>query len=189
LNIEHSRTKKKAATKEDRYNHDDKKYSAEKGSDSFGLREGCMKIILKHDVDRLGSAGDIKNVSDGYARNFLLPRGLVFEATKSNLKTWENENKAREKRNAEAYNKAQEKAKELEKLSCTISVKSGEDKKMFGAVTAAHIAESLTGMGYAVDKKDIHLAEPIKELGAYTVDVRVASGVQTKVKVWVVEEQ
>lgn len=148
-----------------------------------------MKVILKQDIDRLGSAGDIKNVSDGYARNFLFPKGLVFEATKSNLKSWENEKKAREKKKEIELQKAQEKAREFEKISCTISVKAGEDNKMFGSVTVSHIAESLKKLGFEIDKNDIFLSEPIKELGAYVVDVRISSQVLAKVKVWVVGEQ
>lgn len=148
-----------------------------------------MRVILKQNIDRLGSAGDIKNVSDGYARNFLLPKGLVFEATKSNLKRWENEKKAREKKKEIELQKAQEKTQEFEKISCTISVKTGEDNKMFGSVTVSHIAESLKKLGFEIDKKDIFLSEPIKELGAYVVDVRISSQVLAKVKVWVVGEQ
>lgn len=148
-----------------------------------------MRVILKQNIDRLGSAGDIKNVSDGYARNFLLPKGLVFEATKSNLKRWENEKKAREKKKEIELQKAQGKAQEFEKISCTISVKAGEGNKMFGSVTVSHIAESLKKLGFEIDKKDIFLSEPIKELGTYVVDVRISSQVLAKVKVWVVGEQ
>ncbi|MFH1379236.1 MAG: 50S ribosomal protein L9 [bacterium] len=147
-----------------------------------------MKVILKQDIKELGHAGEIKNVSDGYARNYLFPKGLVFEANKSNLKRWEHEKKSLDKKKALALQKDQEQAAEMEKLSCTITVKTGDDNKMFGSVTAADISESLKDLGFTIEKKDILLDGPIKELGAYVVDVRISSQVNAKVKVWVVEQ-
>lgn len=148
-----------------------------------------MKIILRQDVKNIGTAGEIKNVADGFARNYLLPKGLVLQASDENLRRWENEKKGLEKKKKLALKKAREYAAELEKVSCTITAKTGEDNKMFGSVTAAHIAESLQEAGHTIDKKNIVLEEPIKEPGAYVIDVKVASGVLAKVKVWVVGQQ
>lgn len=145
-----------------------------------------MKVILKQDIKGLGGAGEIKNVSDGYARNYLFPRGLVFEANSSNLKRWEHEKKSIDKQKALVLKKDQDRAVELEKQSCTITVKTGDENKMFGSVTAADISNSLSELGFTIDKKDVLLGGPIKELGAYVVDVRISSNVNAKVKVWVV---
>lgn len=148
-----------------------------------------MKIILRQDIKNIGSAGDIKNVADGYARNYLLPKGLVLKASEANLRQCENEKKGIEKKKELAVQKAREYAAELEKISCTITAKTGEDNKMFGSVTASHIAKSLLEAGHTIDKKDIILAEPIKEPGAYVVDVKILPGVHAKVNVWVVGQQ
>ncbi len=148
-----------------------------------------MKVILREDVKGLGTAGDVKNVTDGYARNFLLPRGIVMTADKANMSRWEHEKKLLEKKRAAQLEKARDRAAELEKVSCTISVETGEDNKMFGSVTALHIADNLKESGFTVDKKDILLADPIKELGAYVVDVRISPQVAAKVKVWVVGQK
>lgn len=148
-----------------------------------------MKIILKHDIKKIGSAGDIKTVADGYARNYLLPKGLALEALPSNLRVWENEKKALEKKKVAQVQKEKEHAEKLETVSCTISVKTGEDKKMFGSVTVSNIAESIKEAGFDVDKKDVLLKEPIKELGAYDVEIRVSTNVHAKIKVWVVDQK
>lgn len=145
-----------------------------------------MKVILRQDVKGLGSAGEIKDVADGYARNYLYPRGIVLEASDANLRRWENEKKALEKKKAVELLKTQEFAARLEKVSCTITVKIGEENKMFGSVTVSDIASSLSDAGFTIEKKDILLEEPIKKPGAYVVEVRVSSQVHAKVKVWVV---
>ncbi|MBD3271623.1 MAG: 50S ribosomal protein L9 [Elusimicrobia bacterium] len=148
-----------------------------------------MKVILRENISGLGAAGDIKEVADGYARNFLFPRGKVLAADASNLRRWENEKKAMQKKQEEELAKAKEFALQLEKLSCTIPVKTGENKKMFGSITPAHIADALKDQGHTVEKKDILLREPIRELGAYVIDLRVSHSVIAKLKVWVVEQE
>jgi large subunit ribosomal protein L9 len=147
-----------------------------------------MKVILMQDINGLGTAGDLKEVAEGYARNFLVPNAKALPATPGNLKKWESQKHKVAKQREEEIKLAQEKAAVLEKTSCTILVKVGEGGKIFGSVTAAHIADSLKEEGYTVDKKDIMLAEPLKELGAYFVDVRLPHQVTAKVKVWIVQE-
>ncbi len=147
-----------------------------------------MKVILRQDVDKLGSAGDVVTVKDGYARNYLIPKQLAYPATPSNLRRFEEEKKRllmqseREKRQAEIL------AKELEKASCTISVAVGEEDKLFGSVTSQDIAEALQEKGIEIDKRKIQLEEPIKALGIYTVPVKLHPEVTANVKVWVVKK-
>ena len=148
-----------------------------------------MKIILRRDIEGLGQAGEVKTVKDGYARNFLLPKEKVMIATPGNLKRWELEKKKIERLRNEEISKAQEVAQALEKTSCTIQAKVGEEGKLFGSVTNTAIAHALKEAGFAVEKRDIVLTEPIKELGAYFVQVRLHPQVHTNVKVWVVQEE
>lgn len=147
-----------------------------------------MKIILKKDVENLGVAGDVVNVKDGFARNYLVPKGYAIVATRSNMKIVD-ELKANEAKKAKkAETAAQDTAKKLKDISVTVSVKVGEDDKLFGAVTAQMIAELVAEKGIDVDKHNILLDEPIKELGVFDVPVKVGAGVKAEVKVWVVKE-
>lgn len=148
-----------------------------------------MKVILRQDIEGLGIAGDVKEVKDGYGRNYLLPQKKVMEATAGNLKVWEKEKQKIEKIRLEQISAAEEFARSLEKTSCTIMAKVGEGGKLFGSVTNSHIAQSLEEAGFKVEKRHILLPEPFKELGAYFVDVRVHPQVVAKVKVWIVEEK
>ena len=147
-----------------------------------------MKIILRQDYQNLGKTGEVVDVKDGYARNFLIPRDIGFPATKGNLHTLEEEKKQRELRQKKELNNAQKLAQELEKVSITIPIKVGEDDKVFGSVTSQMIADSLKEKGFSFDKRIIELAEPIKALGIYTIDVNLHAGVTGKLKVWVVKE-
>ena len=147
-----------------------------------------MKIILKKDVENLGKAGDVVSVKDGYARNYLVPKGMAIVATRSNMKIVD-ELKANEAKKAQkAETAAQNTAKKLQDISVTVSVKVGEDEKLFGAVTAQIISELLAEKGVEVSKQDILLDEAIKELGVFDVPVKVGAGVKAEVKVWVVKE-
>ena len=147
-----------------------------------------MKIILRQDFEKLGKLGDIVDVKDGYARNYLLPRKIGYVATKGNLKTLEEEKKQHVDRQKKEVHQAEKVAAELEKISVTLKMKVGEDEKLFGSVTSQMIADALKEQGISVDKRMVELEEPIKALGIYTVDVRLVAGVTGKVKVWVVRE-
>ena len=141
-----------------------------------------MKVILRQPVKGLGERGDVILVRDGYGRNYLIPRRLAWEASEKNIRRLKEEKDEKILRSGLAF------AGKLDKVSCTIPVKVGEGEKIFGAVTSSDIREALLSKGVDVDKKDILLEEPIKELGVYTVEVRVHPKVTGRVKVWVVKE-
>jgi len=147
-----------------------------------------MKVILRQDYERLGKLGDIVDVKDGYGRNFLIPRGIAYEATEGNRRAIEEEKKQRIAREAKDLKSAEKLAAELEKVSITIPMKVGEEEKLFGSVTAQHIAEALKEKGYSIEKQQIEIEEPIKTLGIYTVNVKLHRTVTRKVRVWVVAE-
>jgi len=147
-----------------------------------------MKIILRQDFDKLGKVGDIIDVKNGYARNFLIPRNIGYAATGSNLRTLEEEKKQRLTREKKEVHHAEKLAAELDKTSITLKMKVGEDEKLFGSVTAQMIADALKEKGITLDKRVIELEEPIKALGIYTVNVKLYQNVAGKVKVWVVQE-
>ncbi len=147
-----------------------------------------MKIILRKDHEKLGKTGDIVDVKDGYARNFLIPHSIAFAATAGNLKTFEEEKKQRGEREKKDLRQAEKLVTELEKVSLTLQVKVGEDEKLFGSVTSQMIADALKEKGFTLDKRIIELDEPIKALGIYTVNVKLHANVTGKVKIWVVRE-
>ena len=147
-----------------------------------------MKVILLEDVRGSGKAGDVVNVSDGYARNMLIPRGMAMEATPQNLKQLEKKKEAQAKKYAEDKAKAEELAKKLEETGITIKAKAGKDGKVFGSVTSKDIAEALLEQGIEVDKKKILLDSPIKTVGETVVSVKLFTEVAGKVKVNVVSE-
>ena len=147
-----------------------------------------MKIILRQDHTKLGKLGDVVEVKDGYARNYLLPRKIGYLATKGNLNTLEEEKRQISARSDKERHQAEKLAVDLEKLSITLKVKVGEDEKLFGSVTSQMIADALKEKGISMDKRIIELEEPIKALGIYTVGVKLHPGVSGKVKVWVVQE-
>ncbi len=147
-----------------------------------------MNVILKEDVQSLGKAGDTLKVSDGYARNFLIPRGLALEANMKNMKALEHE-KAHILRKAEKERKnAEAVAEKLASLTCTIARKVGEQGKLFGSVGTKDIEESLREKGVEIDKKNIILAEPLKAAGEFSATVKLPAGVTAEIKVVVVEE-
>lgn len=148
-----------------------------------------MKVILLQDVKNIGKEGEVKEVSDGYARNFLIPRGLAVEATKANLKEHQEKKtrmkniKEREKTEAEGI-KAKINGKQIE-----IKAKAGAEEKLFGAVTAKEIADNLEKqLKVKVDRKKVELKEPIKHLGLYTVNIKIYPSVQAEIKVLVTPE-
>lgn len=147
-----------------------------------------MKVILRQDYSQLGKMGDVVEVKLGFARNFLIPRNIAYEATESSLKKLEEEKKQGDRRMAKEQKTAQAVADQLAKTSVTIKMKVGEDDKLFGSVTSQMIADSLVEKGLTIDKRLIALEEPIKALGIYDVPVKLAAGVSGIVKVWVVRE-
>jgi large subunit ribosomal protein L9 len=145
-----------------------------------------IEVILREDVDQLGRAGSVVRVKPGYARNFLLPRGLAYEATEGNKKRIAAEGKAREARRAEDRARAGDLAAKLEALSITIEAKAGDGERLFGSVTSQDIAAALERAGQPVDKRRIELEHPIKTLGEHQVAVRVHPDVPARVRVTVV---
>ena len=147
-----------------------------------------MEVILRQAVDNLGHTGDIVQVSAGFARNFLLPRGLAYEATQGNKKRLEQERSRLEAAENERRGKAQELATKLEQVSLTFSARVGEEGKLFGSVTSADIATELEKQGLHVERRMIDLHEPIKSLGVYRVPVRLHADVRPEIKVWVIKQ-
>ena len=147
-----------------------------------------MDVILRQDVDKVGHAGELVTVKNGYARNFLLPRGLAYEATDANRRRLDSERAQKGKKVAAEIGAAKEVAGKLESLSLTFTMKAGEGDKLFGSVTSSDLADKLSAEGYRIDKKQIELDEPLKALGVYKVPVRLHSEVRPEVRVWVVRE-
>jgi large subunit ribosomal protein L9 len=145
-----------------------------------------MEVILREDVKSLGKAGALVRVKPGYARNFLLPQGLAYEATSGNKKRIEAESKARETRAAHDRNEAQGLAATLGAVAITIPAKAGEGDRLFGSITAQDIADGLAKAGHPVDKRKIELAHPIKQLGEHAVPIRLHSDVHATVTVTIV---
>ncbi|MFQ6676144.1 MAG: 50S ribosomal protein L9 [Fidelibacterota bacterium] len=147
------------------------------------------EVILREAVKGLGEAGDIVQVKPGYARNYLIPRGLAVPATGGNLRAAEDEKKKREIRERKEAEEARELAKKLQKVELTAPVQVGEEDRVFGSVTAMTIAQLLKEKGFRVERKDVLLEEPIKALGVYTVPVKLHADVKGEVKVYVIKSQ
>jgi large subunit ribosomal protein L9 len=147
-----------------------------------------MHVLLQADVDNLGTGGEVVKVRPGFARNYLLPRGLAVPATTSNLARVEELKKAAAARKNEEIAAAQELAKKLEGSSVKIARSFGEEGKMYGSVTSKDIAEAFEKSGLTFDRKNIHLPEPLKTLGAFDVPVKLHSTVSINVKVEVVKK-
>jgi large subunit ribosomal protein L9 len=145
-----------------------------------------MKVILKRDVKGLGHAGDVKDVKNGYARNFLFPSGAAAIADAGALKNWERHRDEREAREAGMRSEAEAMAARLRELKLEVAVKSGEKNRLFGSVTNAQIAELIAKEGIEVDRHAIHLRVPIKTLGDFKVDVKLIPGVDAELTVSVV---
>ncbi|MDA3860414.1 MAG: 50S ribosomal protein L9 [Melioribacteraceae bacterium] len=147
-----------------------------------------MKVILRKNFNQLGQIGDILNVKDGFARNFLFPRQIALVANESNLCVLEEEKKQAAKKDAKSLEIANTLSTELEKVSVTIPVTVGEDEKIFGAVTTKMISEALKEKGYDIDHRKIEIEEPIKALGIYEVKIKIHTEVTASVKTWVVRD-
>jgi large subunit ribosomal protein L9 len=147
-----------------------------------------MKVILRKNFDQLGKVGDTVSVKDGYARNFLIPRQIAYQATKGNIISLEEEKKQIQKKDAKELDAAQTLAVNIEKVSVTIPVTVGEEDKIFGTVTTQMIADSLKEKGFDIDKRKIEITEPIKSLGIYSVTVKIHPSVTATIKTWVVRD-
>jgi large subunit ribosomal protein L9 len=148
-----------------------------------------MEVLLLEDVDRLGQAGDIKKVADGYARNFLFPRGLAVQATPGAVKQAEKLREATARREAQTLSEAQALAQQLDGVSVTFQARAGETDRLYGSITNVTIAEALSEkVGQEVDRRKIVMAEPLKELGTHAVTIHLAPEAEAKVTVVIERE-
>jgi large subunit ribosomal protein L9 len=148
-----------------------------------------MKVIFLADVKGQGKKGEVKNVSEGYARNFLLARGLAVEASGGNVKSLEQQKASEDKKKKQELEDAKKFAQKLEQLTVQLKAKAGESGRLFGAITSKQIAEQLEATtGIKVDKRKIELNEPIRSLGVTQVPIKVHTDVIAKLKVQVTEE-
>ena len=148
-----------------------------------------MKVLLLDNIENVGKRGEVKEVKNGLARNFLLPKKLALRATEHNIKAWENRLNSLKLKDTKIVEDAQAIADTLNAVAVSITVKAGEDDKLFGSVTTQHISDSLKAKGYEVDRKTILLSEPIKTLGSYDVPIKLHLGVTAQIKVDVVKEE
>lgn len=148
----------------------------------------ATKVILLKDVNNLGKSGDVVSASEGYARNFLFPRGIALSATEQNIKVAE----ANKKQKTEAMEKEKEEAAKLaeaiSKISCTIAVEAGKDDKLFGSVTSADIQKALEAEGINIDKKKVELKDHITQVGIFQIPIKLHQEVIATLKLWVVKK-
>ncbi len=148
----------------------------------------AIELILTESVEGLGVEGDVVRVAEGYARNYLLPRKLAAPVTEAARRRLETRRRAREEQQKQELEKARALVAALEQASCTIAVKTGAEGKLFGSVTAGDIVGALKAQGLELDKRQIELPEPLRELGVFNLPVRIHPEVQATLKVWIVEE-
>ncbi len=148
-----------------------------------------MKVILTQTVEKLGKMGEVIDVKDGYARNFLFPKNFAKEATTGNMKGIEGLKKKQAAIEATKLAEAKVAADKISAISMTMTAEAGEEDKLFGSITSEMIATALEAEGVKVDKKDIVLDEPIKKLGSYQVTVKIATEVKASLKVLIVKKQ
>ena len=146
-----------------------------------------MEVILREAVEKLGHPGDVVTVSPGFGRNYLLPRGIAYEATPGNLKRIAQEKGRLEAAESSRRDAAQEMANKLEPISLTFSARVGEEGKLFGSVTSGDIAQQLEAQGVHIEKRMIDLHEPIRALGVYKVPIKLHADVKAEIKVWVIK--
>ena len=146
-----------------------------------------MKVILTEDIPKLGKMGDLIQIKDGYARNYLIPKNLAVPANPQNIKALEHQKTLLKQKQNRIKREAEKLAQKIEKVSCTISKAAGEEDKLFGSVTSLDIEKSLKEEGIKIDRKKILLEEPIKTLGIYKVPIKLHPEVTANLKVWVVK--
>jgi large subunit ribosomal protein L9 len=147
-----------------------------------------MEVILKEDIANLGKIGEVVRVRDGYARNYLLPRGLVLVANKKNLKTFEHQKKLVADQKQKVMRQVQAVSEELAGVALVIPMRTGEEGRLFGSVTNIHIEKALKAKGLQIDRRKIHLGEPIKSLGEYEIPIRLSADLTVPLKLSVVPE-
>jgi large subunit ribosomal protein L9 len=147
-----------------------------------------MKVILKENIEKLGKVGEVVSVAEGYARNYLLPKKIVLEATESNLKLVADLQKAHAAKAAKEKTEVEALAKQMESLSLVIEKTTGEEGKLFGSVTAHDIAEALKAKGFEVDRRKIELAEPLKTVGQFSIPIALAHEIKANLSVQVVAQ-
>lgn len=147
-----------------------------------------MKVILQEDVVDLGQTGDLVEVKAGYARNYLIPKGLAMMATSRNVKVLEHQRRLMVARQGKQHTRATDLADAINTLSATFTRKAGDDDRLFGSVTSKHIAEFFSDEKLPVERKQIRLEEPIKALGVFNVPIKLHPEVTAELKVWVVKE-
>ena len=148
-----------------------------------------MQVILRDRIENLGNAGDVVDVKPGYGRNYLIPKGLAYEATQANVRRIEAEKAAQGRRDAETLNAARQQASSIEGVSLTFNARAGQEGKLFGSITSGDIADKLAEQGVQIDRRAIELDEPIKSLGVHSVPVRLHPQVRPEIKVWVIAEE
>jgi large subunit ribosomal protein L9 len=148
-----------------------------------------MEVVLMKDFEKLGNALNVVTVKDGYARNFLIPQGIAVPATEGNKRRVAEAKNIAEVREEKKLKDSRELALKIEQIPCTIPVKVGEEEKIFGSVTAQEIADFLTKEGFEIEKRQVGLEEPIKQLGVYTITINLYRSVSARLKVWVVKEE
>jgi large subunit ribosomal protein L9 len=151
-------------------------------------READMRVILNESIEKLGKLGDVVEVKPGYARNYLFPRGLALEPTKHNLEVMKHKKIKAEKQLELEKLSAMEQKKKLEELILTIKKKAGESEQLFGSVTAMEIEGQLAEMGINIERKKLHLEEPIKKLGSYICKIKLIEDIEADLKIEVVRE-
>ena len=147
-----------------------------------------MKIILKENVEKLGDKNEIVDVKDGYARNYLFPKNWALKATKSNVNVIKELDRVKEKKEKSVIRTAQKLADKLKNISITVSTEAGEDEKIFGSVTTQQIAELLDEKGFKIDKHQIIIETPIKNLGVFNISIKIHKEITAEVKLWVVKK-
>jgi large subunit ribosomal protein L9 len=152
------------------------------------LNGAIMEVILKEDVAKLGSRGDVVKVAEGYGRNFLLPHRLAIEANEGNKKVIEQMRAASVRRSAKEKAQSEELSKQLDVVSLTFQRRSGEHDQLFGSVTSGDLADALTKKGFNIDRRKIQLHEPLKTVGDFTVPVKLHKDVTAHVKVVIEKE-
>ncbi len=146
-----------------------------------------MRIILLQDHEGLGNTGEQLEVKNGYARNFLIPRGLALKADKNNVKRFQEMARLKNLKKDKALKQSRELAEKLQALSLTVPVQVGEEDRVFGAVTSQEIAQQLKDKGYDIDKRQIMLEQPIKALGIFEIPIKLHSEITATVKLWVIK--
>jgi large subunit ribosomal protein L9 len=147
-----------------------------------------MKVVLRKDFETLGEAGQVVAVKDGYARNFLIPRGIAYEASSRNLSVVSEAKRQAEHRQIREQKQAEDLAGKLSQVSITATVAVGEEDKIFGSVTSQEISRLLAEKGFEIDRRKIVLDEPVKTLGVFEIPVKLHAKVEAKIKLWVVKE-